>query len=105
MARKGWRGDGGVFWGDWKFQTLLIKPIQTILSCFSDPVSEFPLTYHCELIDEDSGTFRIGGGDIALNIPSTATDSLHVYTRHDPNYTAIHMAYYVIPLGLERRSS
>jgi hypothetical protein len=41
--------------GDWMFQTLLIKPIRKILSCFGDPVSEFPLTYHCELIDEDSG--------------------------------------------------
>jgi hypothetical protein len=42
--------------GDWMFQTLLTKPIRKIPSCFGDPVSEFPLTYHCELIDEDSGS-------------------------------------------------
>ena len=42
------------------FEMLLIKPIRNILSCFGDPVSEFPLAYRCELIDEaideDSGS-------------------------------------------------
>ena len=31
-----------------------------ILSCFGDLVSKFLLTYHCELIDGDSGIFRSG---------------------------------------------
>lgn len=39
------------------FETFLIN----ILSCFGDMVSEFPLTYHCELIDGDSG--QEGGGE------------------------------------------
>ena len=43
-----------------------------ILSYFSDPASESPLTYHCELIDEDSGIFMVGGEDIALNVPTAA---------------------------------
>ena len=34
------------------FETLLIKTIRNILSCFDDPGSEFPLTYYCEFIDE-----------------------------------------------------
>jgi hypothetical protein len=36
------------------FETLLIKPIRGFLSYFSNSVSEFPSTYHSELIDEDS---------------------------------------------------
>jgi hypothetical protein len=36
------------------FDMLLIKAIQGIVSHFSNPVSEFPLTYHSELIDKDS---------------------------------------------------
>ena len=32
------------------FETLLIKTIRSILSIFGDPVSEFTLTYHCELV-------------------------------------------------------
>ena len=38
------------------FETLLIKAIRGFLSYFSNPVSEFPLTYHSELIDEDSAS-------------------------------------------------
>ena len=54
-----WQGDcggddGGVCWGNWAIETLLIKAIRGLLSYFSNPVSEFPLTYHCELLDEDS---------------------------------------------------
>ena len=45
------------------FETLLIKPIRNILSCFGDLVSEFTLTYHCELI----GSRGWGRGEIALN--------------------------------------
>jgi hypothetical protein len=34
------------------FERLLIETIQGLLSDFSDPVSELPLTYHSKLIDE-----------------------------------------------------
>jgi hypothetical protein len=34
------------------FETLLIKPIRGFLSYFSNPMSEFPLAYQSELIDE-----------------------------------------------------
>ena len=42
-------------------ETLLIITIREFLGYFSNPVSEFPLTYHCELIDGDSAS---GGGEI-----------------------------------------
>jgi hypothetical protein len=35
------------------FKTLLIKAIRGFLSYFSNPASDFPSTYHSELIDED----------------------------------------------------
>jgi hypothetical protein len=35
------------------FDTLLIKASEGFVSHFSNPVSEFPLTYHSELIDKD----------------------------------------------------
>lgn len=35
-------------------EVLLIKAIRDFLSYFSNPVSEFSLTYHSELIDEVS---------------------------------------------------
>lgn len=35
------------------FETIMIEPIRGFLSNFSNPVSEFPMTYRCELIDED----------------------------------------------------
>jgi hypothetical protein len=38
------------------FETLLINAIRGFLSYFSNPVSEYPLTYHSELIDEDSAS-------------------------------------------------
>ena len=34
------------------FKMSLIKAIRGLLSCFSTPVSEIPLTYRSELIDE-----------------------------------------------------
>jgi hypothetical protein len=34
----------------------LIEAIQSFLSYFSNPVSEFPLTYHSELINKDSAS-------------------------------------------------
>ena len=36
-------------------ESLLIITIREFLGYFSNPVSEFPLTYHSELIDGDSG--------------------------------------------------
>jgi hypothetical protein len=49
----------------------LIKAVRDILSFFSSPASEFPLTYHCELIDKGS-TFNIGDKKIGLNFPAAA---------------------------------
>ena len=46
---------------------ILIKPVRNILSCFGDPVSEFPLTYRCELIDENSG--HSGSGILLVYYP------------------------------------
>ena len=54
------------------FETLLvIKTNQGIgiLSYFSDPASKFPLTYLCELIDEDSGIFMVG---FECHVPAAA---------------------------------
>ena len=52
--------------------TLLIKPIQGFLSYFSDSVSEFPSTYHSELIDEDSAIFSAGQEETAPNVTIAA---------------------------------
>jgi hypothetical protein len=50
------------------FETL-IKAIRGFLSYFSDPMSEFSLTYHSEIIDEGSVTFSVGGGkEIGSNL-------------------------------------
>ena len=62
------------------FETLLIKPIRGFLSYFSDSVSEFPSTYHSELIDEDSAP---GEKRLLRMYPS-----LQFYTKHKPYYTA-----------------
>ena len=35
------------------FETIMIEPIRGFFSNFSNTVSEFPMTYRCELIDED----------------------------------------------------
>jgi hypothetical protein len=55
------------------FETLLIKAIRGFLSYFSNPVSELPLTYHRELIDDDSAS-----GAKRLHPP------LQFYTMHKP---------------------
>jgi hypothetical protein len=56
-------GLGKICWGDWIFrvETHLIRPIRA--SYFSNPVSEFPLTYRSELIDED---FSVEGEELIL---------------------------------------
>ena len=75
--------DDGACWGDlggdWMFEMLLIKPIRNILSCFGDQVSEFPLTYRCELVDEA----------IDKNSGSGAHPPL---PKHKPYYKALRMA-------------
>jgi hypothetical protein len=65
------------------FETILIRAIRSFLGCFSNLMSEFPLTYQneqSELIDEDWGE------EIALNLPTAAA----IYTKHKPYYTALH---------------
>jgi hypothetical protein len=58
----GWQGDeGGSMAGYAGFKTLLIKAIRGFLSYLDNSMSEFFLTYHCELFDSDSAS---GGKEI-----------------------------------------
>jgi hypothetical protein len=61
--------------GDWMFETLFIKTIRNIVSCFGDPGSEFALTYHCELIDEASMK-------IQANVQGRGQRDCFEYTHH-----------------------
>jgi hypothetical protein len=56
------------------FETLSGKAIQDILSYFSNPMKEFPLTYQSELIDVDWGE-----GVTLKSVPTLA-----VYMKHNP---------------------
>ena len=70
MTQDGKERMSGRWWG--KLGRLDIRDagdqnfMKVILSCFGDPVSEFPLTYHCEFIDEE---FGLGMKEIDLDIP------------------------------------
>ena len=79
--------------------TLLVKPIGGFISCFnfSDLVSEFPLTYHSELIGKYSASgrrYRFGFTVFIFQVYSLAPAAplaLGPYTKwqvHKPCYTA-----------------
>ena len=60
---------------------------ETLLSYFCNPVSDFPLTYHSEFIDEEFSTIQhLGGRGLLLILPP-----LRFYTKSKPYYTALHM--------------
>jgi hypothetical protein len=62
------------------FETFLIKTIRGFLSYFSNPMSEFCLTYRCELIDEDS---ELGA--------KRRLEFYALLSKHTPYYKALHM--------------
>jgi hypothetical protein len=61
----------------------MVKAIRSFLSYFSNPASEVTLTYHSELIDEDSVIFSVGGEETGLNLSAAA-----VCTNPVPCYAA-----------------
>jgi hypothetical protein len=61
------------------FETVLIKATRAFLSYFSNQMSEFPSTYHSELIDKDSAS-----GRVYPSLLSYITVTYHTAARKNP---------------------